>query len=57
MRSNTTLFVRDTYRKFLVSEPNDSELWYLKKLLAENPDITTDDVYYAFMTSEEYKYY
>jgi hypothetical protein len=57
MRSNTTLFVRDTYRKFLVREPNDSELWYLKKLLAENPDITTDDVYYAFMTSEEYKYY
>lgn len=57
MRSNTGLFVQETYKRFLVRQPNESELWYLKKLLDENPDITPEDVYYAFMTSEEYKYY
>lgn len=50
-------FIRDTYRRFLVREPNESELWYIKKLMAENPELTAAEIYYAFMSSEEYKYY
>jgi hypothetical protein len=57
MRGDIPLFVRDCYRRFLVREPNESELWYLKKLIEENETLTPEDIFYAFMTSEEYKYY
>ena len=57
MRGDIPLFVRDCYRRFLVREPNESELWYLKKLIEEHETLLPEDIFYAFMTSEEYKYY
>jgi hypothetical protein len=57
MRGNISNFTRETYRRFLVRQPNESELALMTKLIQENPDLTPADIYYAFMTSEEYKYY
>lgn len=57
MRGNIPVFVRDCYRRFLVREPNENELWYLRKLIEENQELSPEDIFYSFMTSEEYKYY
>jgi len=57
MRENIPVFIRDCYRRFLVREPNETEMWYLKKIIEENETLTPEDIFYAFMRSEEYKYY
>ena len=57
MRSDVKQFIKDTYKKFYVRNPNEAEIWYLEKSINENLDLTATDIYYAFLTSEEYKYY
>ena len=57
MRANVDQFVIDTYKKFYVREPSEYELWYFRNLINEDSDITPEIVYYAFLTSDEYRYY
>lgn len=57
MRGNIGNFTRDTYRRFLVRQPNESEFALMTKMIQTQTDLTPADIYYAFMTSEEYKYY
>lgn len=57
MRANINQFLVDTYQKFFNRNPNEFELWYMNNLITENADITPELVYYAIMTSNEYRYY
>lgn len=57
MRSNLDGFIETAYRKFFVREPTAFEKWFVSDLITKDPDITADLVYYAFMTSNEYRYY
>ncbi len=57
MRANPDQFITDTYRKFFIREPGEYERWYLRQLITEDPDMTPEMIYYAFLTSAEYRYY
>lgn len=50
-------FISATYRKFLLRDPSDFEVAYWESQIAENTDLTAKDIYYVFMTCQEYKYY
>lgn len=51
------VFIQSTYRKFLLRDPSSFEEAYWVSQLTENPNLSVKDVYYIFMTSQEYKYY
>ena len=57
MRADPTQFVIDTFKKFYIREPTEYELWYFENLINSDPDLTPEIVYYAFLTSDEYRYY
>jgi hypothetical protein len=57
MRGNVIKFVDDTYRKFYVRTPSEAESWYLNNLINSNLELEPRDIYFSFLTSEEYKYY
>ncbi len=57
MRSDIDAFVNASYRKFFVREPSAFERWYVGDLIRNDATLTPDLVYYAFMTSAEYRFY
>ena len=57
MRENVDQFLLDTYQKFFNRYPNEFELWHMRNLINENENITPELIYYAIMTSNEYRYY
>jgi hypothetical protein len=57
MNVNLPLFIINTYKKFYNREPNEFELWQFTNLVNTDANITPELVYYAFMTSNEYRYY
>jgi len=57
MRANVEAFITATYQRFFNRNPNEFEVWYVKNLIDDNPDITPELVYYSIMTSDEYRYY
>lgn len=57
MHSNTDKFIREMYARFFIRQPNEMEVWYLKKVIGENPDLGVEAVVYAMLTSDEYKYF
>ena len=57
MNANVPLFVTNTYKKFYNRVPNEFELWQLTNLITNDVSSTPELVYYAFMTSNEYRYY
>ncbi|MFT6210385.1 MAG: hypothetical protein ACJATE_001001, partial [Bacteroidia bacterium] len=57
MRENVDQFLMNTYQKLFNRLPNEFELWHMKSLINENSDITPELIYYAIMTSNEYRYY
>lgn len=57
MRADLNGFVDATFRKFFVRNPSAFERWYVADLIAKDPALTPDLVYYAFMTSNEYRFY
>ena len=57
MNANVNLFVINTYKKFYNREPNEFELWQLTSLIQSDANTTPELIYYAFMTSNEYRYY
>ncbi len=50
-------FVRDTYKRFLVREPNEAELTWVRNFIQSNPYMTPELVYFSFALSNEYQYY
>jgi len=57
MNADVNVFVINTYKKFYNREPNEFELWQIKSLIQNDVNTTPELVYYAFMTSNEYRYY
>lgn len=57
MTADLNKFIEDTYIKFFARRPNEYETYYLKNMLTTDPSITPELVYYAMMTSNEYRYY
>lgn len=57
MRSDLDRFINETYKKFFIRLPGEYESWYLKQLITEDTDFGPEMVYYAFLTSDEYRYY
>lgn len=57
MRADVGAFVEQTYLLFYVRQPNDYERWYFEELIGSQADITPEMVYYAFLTSDEYRFF
>lgn len=57
MRADVTAFTEQTYLRLLNRKPNEFEAWKMKDLIEKNTDITPKMIYYAMMTSNEYRYY
>ncbi|MFK7922114.1 MAG: hypothetical protein AB8H47_09165 [Bacteroidia bacterium] len=57
MRADIESFVKDTYKKFYVREPTEYERWHFQQLIEQDTDIRPEQIYYAFLTSDEYRYY
>ena len=57
MNADVPLFIVNTYKKFYNRVPNEFELWQFTNLISSDSNITPELVYYAFMTSNEYRYY
>ena len=54
---DTLKFVVDTYKKLYNREPNAFEQYYLKEQIRLNSAMTPRVIWYALMTSDEYRYY
>ncbi len=57
MRSNIEVYVKNAYLKLYNRDPNELESFTLTKKISDNPDMTSAMVYYAMMTSNEYRFY
>ncbi len=57
MQSDVSKFVTETYKKLFNRLPNEYEKYYLTKAIQADAAITPELVYYAMMTSNEYRYY
>ena len=57
LTQNTDGFIKNTYNLFLTRNPSEAEVWYLRDLINSSPNLSTKEIYYGFITSEEYKYY
>ncbi|TAF61674.1 MAG: hypothetical protein EAZ57_02710 [Cytophagales bacterium] len=57
MRADVPKFVKACYRKFFSRDPNEFELWYMVREIESDPAYTPELVYYALMTSNEYRFY
>lgn len=50
-------FLTATYKKFFLREPSAFEQAFWQAKLAQDTTLNVRDIYYVFMTSNEYKYY
>jgi len=57
MRENIDLFISNTYTRFLVRLPTESEKTWYRNYIENNPYITPELVYFSFALSNEYLYY
>lgn len=57
MNSGLDAFITNSYKKFYNRLPNEMELWSLKNIIASDTTITPQQVYYSFLTSNEYRFY
>ncbi|MCC7232483.1 MAG: hypothetical protein IT242_06025 [Bacteroidia bacterium] len=54
---DTSLFISKTYNRFFNRDPNEYEKYFWKNLIRDDASITPVVVYYAMMTSDEYRFY
>ena len=57
MRARPDEFIVATYKRFLVRQPTEQEKWFLRDKIEKNPELKPSDIYYALLTSDEYRYY
>lgn len=57
MRNDTDKFIRETYRRFLVREPTEAELTWMRNYIRSRPTVTPELIYFAFATSNEHFHY
>lgn len=54
---DTVLFIVQCYEKFYNRTPTEFEKYNWKKLIAGDPNVKPLTIYYAMMTSDEYRFY
>lgn len=54
---DTVLYINNTYKKLFNREANAFEKYYLKEQIRLNASMTSKVIWYALMTSDEYRYY
>ncbi len=54
---DTTLFIINSYKKFYNREPNAYEKFKWLDLIRSNSSATPTTIYFALMTSDEYRFY
>jgi len=57
LRADIASFVQSSYATFLLREPSAFEQVYWVNQIQDKTDLTVRDIYYVFMTCEEYRYY
>lgn len=57
MNADMELFITDTYIRFFVRYPTESEKTYLKNFIESNPYMTPELVYFSFALADEYMFY
>lgn len=57
MNANVEQFIKNSYVKFFNRLPNEFELWHIENEIAGDNTITPELIYFAMMTSNEYRYY
>lgn len=50
-------FVETAYKTLLVRNPTKQEEWFLVNQIEKNKTLEPIDIYYAILTSDEYRYY
>jgi hypothetical protein len=57
VNGDTTLFITNAYKKFFNREPNEFEKFKWRELISTNTSVTPMTIYFALMTSDEYRFY
>lgn len=57
VNGDTTEFINNSYRKFFNRTANELEKHYWKELIRTNSSVTPATIYFAMMTSDEYRFY
>ncbi|MBL0102549.1 MAG: hypothetical protein IPP51_01485 [Bacteroidetes bacterium] len=57
VNGDTSAFVKNCYRKFFNRDPNEFETYHWKELIRTNSSVTPATIYFAMMTSDEYRFY
>lgn len=57
MNTNLDLFVEETFKRFFVRTPNEAEKTWVKNFINTNPQLTPENIYFAFAISNEYQFY
>ena len=57
MRARPDDFIVETYKRFMVRQPTEQEKWFLRDRIKNNAAMKPIDIYYALLTSDEYRYY
>jgi len=57
MRNDIPTYITNAYKKLFNRNPNEFEKYYLKNMIQNDTTITSEMMYYSFMTSNEYRYY
>jgi hypothetical protein len=57
VNGDTLLFISNTYKKFYNRDADEFEKHYWKELIRTNSMVTPAIIYYAMMTSDEYRFY
>lgn len=57
VNGDTVQFITNTYKKLYNREPGAFEKYYFKESIRTNSTITPVMIYYALMTSDEYRFY
>ena len=50
-------FVHNTYIKLFNRTPDEYELWFISKMIENDPGLTSELIYFSLMTANEYRYY
>ena len=57
LNGDTSLFISNTYKKLYNRDATAFEKYYFKESIRSNTNVTPVMVYYALMTSDEYRFY
>ncbi len=57
MQADVDAFIIATYNRFLVRNPTEAEKTWFRNMIASDPNVTPELIYFSFALSEEYLFY